>query len=169
MKVFKRGLFIIIDDGEEHFVPVGSLYYNISANDMVTLANYDKPPGVYTAAVSAIQNESGGAVGNAAAVAAYLQGLTESDSGVANSPSQQLLTNPSSVTIASWKTLSFVCSGAITATINSNAIVYPYTLGTATILGADLEYTSLSILLSLFNIMEYDFGELNDSSIISSL
>lgn len=138
MKVFKRGLFIIIDDGEEHFVPVGSLYYRVF-NDITTLVNYDKPLAVYTALVTAIKNEAGSAVGNAAAVSAYLQGLTESDSGVANSPSQQKLTNPSSTVVSGWKKLAFTCSGAITATINSNAIIYPYSLGTATILGAELE------------------------------
>ena len=42
----------------------------------------------------------------------------------ANSPSQQQLTDPSSVTVAGWKTLSFVCSGTITVTIDGNAIVY---------------------------------------------
>jgi hypothetical protein len=149
MKVFKRGLFIIIDNGEEHFVPVGSLYYRVY-NDETTLVNYDKPKAVFTAAVSAIQNEAGSTVGNAVAVAAYLQGLTESDSGVANSPSQQRLTDPSSVTIASWKTLSFVCSGTITVTIDGNAIVYPFDIG-STVLGASYAADTVTANSVLFN------------------
>ena len=136
MNVFKRGLFIILIDGnDEEFIPIESLYYRVS-NDIVVFVNYDNA-NTYTSAVSDIKNEAGGAVGNAAVVSVYLQGLTESDSGVANSPSQQQLTDPSSVTVAGWKTLSFVCSGTITVTINGNAIVYP-ALGSS-VLGATFE------------------------------
>ena len=135
MNVFKRGLFIILIDGnDEEFIPIESLYYRVS-NDIVVFVNYDNA-NTYTSAVSDIKNEAGGAVGNAAAVSVYLQGLTESDSGVANSPSQQQLTDPSSVTVAGWKTLSFACSGTITVTIDGNAIIYPFTLGASTVLGA---------------------------------
>ena len=107
MNVFKRGLFIILIDGnDEEFIPIKSFYFRVQSNDIVVFVNYDNTD-TYTSAVADIKNEAGSAIGDAAAVKAYLEGLTESDSGVANSPSQQQLTDPSSVTIASWKTLIF--------------------------------------------------------------
>jgi hypothetical protein len=56
----------------------------------------------------------------------------------ANFPSHQELTNPSSVIMSGWKKLDFVCSGAITVTIGSAAIIYPKTLGSTTVLGESL-------------------------------
>ncbi len=47
----------------------------------------------------------------------------------ANAPSQQQLTNPAAVVISAFKKLSFVCTGAITVTIDGNAIIYPFNLG----------------------------------------
>jgi len=46
----------------------------------------------------------------------------------ANSPSQQQLTNPVAVVVSNFKKLDFVCTGAITVTINGNAIIYPFSL-----------------------------------------
>jgi hypothetical protein len=138
MKVFKRGGFIILEDNSEEFpIPVSVFDYRISG-DNITLRDTGENT-KFSAALTAIQNEAGSVVGNATAIGIYLANLTESGSGSADSPSQQILTNPSSTVVSGWKKISFACSGAITATINSNAVVYPYTLGTSVILGADLE------------------------------
>ena len=125
MKVFKRGGFIILKNSSEEFpIPVGVFDYRISG-ESITLRDTGENT-KFSELLTAIQNEAGSAVGNADAIGVYLGSLT--DSGVANSPSQQQLTDPSSVTVAGWKTLSFVCSGTITVTINGNAIVYPFAL-----------------------------------------
>ena len=68
-----------------------------------------------------------------------------------NSPSQQELTNPAAVVVSSWGKISFVCSGAITATINGNSIVYPFVLGGSSILGAEFEADSVSLNSITFN------------------
>tara|TARA_R110002096_G_scaffold517_3_gene3018 strand:- start:304 stop:597 length:294 start_codon:yes stop_codon:yes gene_type:complete len=68
----------------------------------------------------------------------------------ANSPSQQQLTDPSSVTVAGWKTLSFVCSGTITVTIDGNAIVYPFALGSS-VMGATYTADTVTANSVLFN------------------
>lgn len=57
----------------------------------------------------------------------------------ANFPAHQEITNPSSVVIGGWKKIDFACSGAITVTVGNAAIIYPYTLGSSTVLGASLE------------------------------
>jgi hypothetical protein len=61
-----------------------------------------------------------------------------------NNPSHQELTDPSSVIISKFQKLDFVCSGAITVTIDSVAIIYPKTLGSSTILGESLEADTIS-------------------------
>ena len=60
----------------------------------------------------------------------------------ANHPSQQELTNPSTVVIDDWNKIDFACAGTITVTIDGNSIIYPYTLGSSTILGASFEADS---------------------------
>lgn len=57
----------------------------------------------------------------------------------ANAPSHIELTNPANQDYTTFKELSFVCSGTISVILDGNTIVYPYTLGTATILGATLK------------------------------
>ena len=98
-----------------------------------------------------IKDEAGVAVGNAAAIGVYLANLTESGSNSANNPSHQELTNPSSVTISGWKELDFACSGAITVTIDSNAIAYPYNLGGSVVLGAKFKASTVSANAVTFN------------------
>ena len=78
---------------------------------------------------------------------AELQKLTN-----ANSPSHEELTNPSSVSVSGWKKLSFLCTGAITVTLDGNSIVYPYTLGGATkSYGAEFEADNVSSNAVTFN------------------
>ena len=49
------------------------------------------------------------------------------------------LTNPSNVVVDDFKTLSFVCDGAIDVTINGVTIEYPKMFGSTKILGEDLQ------------------------------
>ena len=62
----------------------------------------------------------------------------------ANHPSQQELTDPSTVVFSDWNKIEFACSGTITVTIDSNSIVYPYTLGSSTVLGGSFESDSIT-------------------------
>ena len=62
-----------------------------------------------------------------------------SGQGGANDPTQQQLTDPAAVTVSGWEKISFVCSGTVDVTINSNIIQYPYTLGSSIVLGATFE------------------------------
>jgi hypothetical protein len=62
----------------------------------------------------------------------------------ANHPSQQELTDPSSVVFDDWNKIDFACSGTITVTIDGNSIIYPYTLGSSTVLGGSLESDSIT-------------------------
>ena len=62
----------------------------------------------------------------------------------ANSPSHEEITNPSNYSISNFKEVSFVCSGAITVTLDGNPIIYPYTLGAATILGSTVKADTVS-------------------------
>jgi len=78
---------------------------------------------------------------------AELQKLTGS-----NSPSQQQLTNPVAVVISNFKKLDFVCTGAITVTINGNSIIYPFSLGGGgRAYGSSFEADSLSLNAATFN------------------
>jgi len=78
---------------------------------------------------------------------AELQKLTN-----ANSPSHEQLTNPSSVSVSGWKKLSFVCTGAITVTLDGNSIVYPFTLdGASKSFGAEFEADNVSTNAATFN------------------
>lgn len=56
-----------------------------------------------------------------------------------NAPSHIELTNPANEDFVTFKELSFVCSGTISVILDGNTIIYPYTLGAATILGATLK------------------------------
>jgi len=101
---------------------------------------------------NAVTSAGGGGGGGDASAAnqvleiAELQKLTG-----ANAPSQQAIANPAAVVISAWKKISFVCTGTITATINGNAIIYPFTLGGATILGADFEADDVTTNAVTFN------------------
>jgi hypothetical protein len=55
------------------------------------------------------------------------------------SPTHVQLTNPVNQSYTGFKELSFVCSGTVTVTLDGNAIIYPFTLGTATILGSTIK------------------------------
>jgi hypothetical protein len=63
----------------------------------------------------------------------------------ANSPSQLELTNPNAEIITGFKELSFVCSGTISVSLDGNTIVYPYTLGSSTILGATIKTDTVTL------------------------
>lgn len=93
---------------------------------------------------NAVSGAGGGGGGDATA-ANQLTQITEAQKLTnANAPSQLELTNPAAVVVSGWKKLSFVCSGAITVTIDGNNIIYPYNLGGAQILGADFEADNVS-------------------------
>jgi hypothetical protein len=93
---------------------------------------------------NAVSGAGGGGGGDASA-ANQLTQITEAQKLTnANAPSQQELTNPAAVVVSGWKKLSFVCSGAITVTIDGNSIIYPFNLGGAQILGADFEADNVS-------------------------
>ena len=62
-----------------------------------------------------------------------------SGQGGANDPTQQELTNPAAVVVSGWEKISFVCSGTINVTLDSNIIQYPYNLSGSKILGAEFE------------------------------
>ena len=93
----------------------------------------------------------GGVGGDATAANQVLQLAELQKLTSLNSPSQQELTNPAAVVVSSWGKISFVCSGAITATINGNSIVYPFVLGGSSILGAEFEADSVSLNSITFN------------------
>jgi hypothetical protein len=93
----------------------------------------------------------GGGGGDATAANQVLQIAELQKLTSLNSPSQQELTNPAAVVVSSWGKISFVCSGAITATINGNSIVYPFVLGGSSILGAEFEADSVSLNSITFN------------------
>ena len=76
---------------------------------------------------------------------------TNTETTKANYPSHQEITNPSSVIMGGWKKLDFVCSGTITVTIGGSAIIYPFTLGSSTILGESLEADGTSLNSVNFN------------------
>jgi len=69
----------------------------------------------------------------------------------ANAPSHEEVTNPAAYVINNFKELSFVCSGTITVTLDGNPIVYPYTLGAATILGSTIKADTVSTNSVTFN------------------
>jgi len=93
----------------------------------------------------------GGGGGDASAANQVLQ-LTELQKLTgANLPSQEEILNPAAVVISAFKKLSFVCSGAISVTLNGNIIVYPYNLGGAVILGAEFEADDTSTNAVIFN------------------
>jgi hypothetical protein len=91
-----------------------------------------------------VTSAGGGGGGDASAANQLLQ-LTEAQKLTnANAPSQEQLTNPAAVVVSGWKKISFVCSGAISVTIDANTIIYPFNLGGAQILGADFEADNIS-------------------------
>jgi hypothetical protein len=69
----------------------------------------------------------------------------------ANSPSHIQLTDPSAISYTGFKELSFVCSGNITVTLDGNDIIYPFTLGTAEILGSTIKADTASLNAVEFN------------------
>jgi len=70
----------------------------------------------------------------------------------ANAPTQQELTNPAAVVISAFKKLSFVCTGAITVTIDGNAIIYPFNLGGGSkVYGSAFEADDVSANAATFN------------------
>lgn len=56
-----------------------------------------------------------------------------------NQITHQTYTNPTNLVEGQFKRLSFVCSGAITVTINGTPIVYPFTIGDTEIIGNTYE------------------------------
>jgi len=76
-----------------------------------------------------------------------LQKLTGS-----NSPTHGIKVNPSSLVMASYKKLSFLCTGAITVTIGGKAHVYPQSLGGgSTLHGTTFEADDSSLNSVTFN------------------
>jgi len=102
---------------------------------------------------NAVSGSGGGGGGGDASAANQLIQISEAQKLTnANSPSQEQLTNPASVVVSGWKKLSFVCSGAITVTIDGNSIVYPFSLGGgARTYGAEFEADNVSANAVTFN------------------
>ena len=102
---------------------------------------------------NAVSGSGGGGGGGDASAANQLVQISEAQKLTnANSPSQEQLTNPASVVVSGWKKLSFVCSGAITVTIDGNSIVYPFNLGGgARTYGAEFEADNVSLNAVTFN------------------
>ncbi len=95
----------------------------------------------------------GGGGGGDATAANQLLEITEIQKlTFANSPSQQQLTNPVAVVVSNFKKLDFVCTGAITVTIDGNSIIYPFSLGGGgRAYGSSFEADSLSLNAATFN------------------
>ena len=95
----------------------------------------------------------GGGGGGDASAANQLTQITELQKlTAANLPSQEELINPSAVVISAFKKLSFVCTGAISVTLNGNTIVYPYNLGgAANVYGATFEADDITTNAATFN------------------
>ena len=70
---------------------------------------------------------------------------------VANQILHEQITNPSDYEVSLFKRLSFTCDGAITVNVGINNIVYPYTAGGVTVLGADIECDSENVQVITFN------------------
>ncbi len=94
----------------------------------------------------------GGGGGGDASASNQLTQITELQKLTgANLPSQEEIINPAAVVVSAFKKLSFVCSGSISVTLNGNTIVYPYNLGGAVILGAEVEADDISSNSVTFN------------------
>jgi hypothetical protein len=102
---------------------------------------------------NAVTAAGGGGGGGDASAANQLTQITEIQKLTgANAPSQQEITNPAAVVISAFKKLSFVCTGAITVTIDGNAIIYPYNLGgAANVYGATFEADDITTNAATFN------------------
>ncbi len=78
---------------------------------------------------NAVSGAGGGGGGDASAANQLIQISEAQKLTNANAPTHEQLTNPAAVVVSGWKKLSFVCSGAITVTIDGNSIIYPFNLG----------------------------------------
>ncbi len=96
---------------------------------------------------------SGGGGGGDASAANQLTQITEAQKLTAsNSPSHQEIINPAAVVISSFKTLSFLCKGAIAVTLDGNTIIYPQNLGGGSMVyGSTFEADSSSLNAATFN------------------
>ena len=96
---------------------------------------------------------SGGGGGGDASAANQLTQITEAQKLTdSNSPSHQEIINPAAVVISSFKTLSFLCKGAISVTLDGNTIVYPQSLGGGSMVyGSTFEADSSSLNAATFN------------------
>jgi len=97
----------------------------------------------------------GGALSNATlaeqqAQTAELNNI-EAALNTANTPSHEAVIAPTNYTVNNFKEVSFVCSPSVTVTLDGNPIIYPYTLGTATILGATIKADTVSTNSIVFN------------------
>ena len=70
----------------------------------------------------------------------------------ANLPTHEEIINPAAVVISAFKKLSFVCTGAISVTLNGNTIVYPFNLGGGSkVYGSAFEADNISGNAATFN------------------
>ncbi len=100
----------------------------------------------------AVGGVGGGGGGDASAANQLLEIAEIQKLTSANSPSQQQLTNPVAVVVSNFKKLDFVCTGAITVTIDGNSIIYPFSLGGGgRAYGSTFEADSLSLNSATFN------------------
>ena len=103
--------------------------------------------------INFVTTSGGGGGGGDASAANQLTQITElqklTDS---NSPSHQEVVNPAALVISSFKTLSFICKGAIAVTLDGNTIVYPQNLGGgSTLYGSTFYADSSSLNAATFN------------------
>ncbi len=102
--------------------------------------------------INSVTTSGGGGGGDSSAANQLIQ-ITEAQKLTAsNSPSHQEIINPAAVVISSFKTLSFLCKGAISVTLDGNTIVYPQSLGGGSMVyGSTFEADSSSLNAATFN------------------
>ena len=138
--------------------------YTITFTPTLEVQDFGGAPAVFVGTLDDLVNKlndeyfnnavttAGGGGGGDASAANQLTQITEIQKLTgANAPSQQQLTNPAAVIISGFKKLSFVCTGAVTVTIDGNAIIYPFNLGGSQILGADFEADDVTTNAVTFN------------------
>lgn len=77
---------------------------------------------------------------------AYSVGVGSGGGGAAfDSPTHQEVTDPVALVVSGWSKLSFVCSGAITVTLDGNDIIYPKVLGEFGVLGETIEASGVTL------------------------
>jgi len=103
--------------------------------------------------INAVTTSGGGGGGGDSSAANQLTQITEAQKLTdSNSPSHQEIINPAAVVVSSFSSLSFICKGAISVTLDGNTIIYPQSLGGgSTVYGAIFTADSSSLNAATFN------------------